>query len=101
MVEEELNRAREELGDAIARGTAQDVDRSVARVESQRQLAERLGQSQVVAEIVSVREAGAQAKLAQVAAPAARSMSAKTQKAIGYGKRNASSYGSSNFAAGF
>jgi Ca-activated chloride channel family protein len=101
MVEEELNRAREEIGDAIARGTAQDVDRSVARVESQRQLAERLGQKQVLAELVHVQQASVEAKVAQRAAPAVRSASAKTQKAIGYGKRNASSYGSSDYAAGF
>ena len=101
MVEEELNRAREELGDAIARGTAQDVDRSVERVESQRVLAERLGQSQVVQEIVSLREDGSKAKLAQQADPMARAVSAKTQKAIGYGKRNVSSYGSVDFTAGF
>ena len=39
MLEEELNRASEELGDAIARGTAADVDSSVQRIELARPLA--------------------------------------------------------------
>jgi hypothetical protein len=101
MVEEELSRAREELGDAIARGTAADVDQSVARVQAQQQLAEKLGQTGVAQEISALQESGVRAKLAQQAAPAARNVAAKSSKALGYGKRNASSYAGSDWSRGF
>jgi Ca-activated chloride channel family protein len=101
MLEEELSRAREELGDAIASGTAVDVDRSVQRVERERRLAERLGQSQVVQEIIDFRSKGSDAKLAQQAAPTVRSGAAKREKALGFGKRNASSYAGTDWSKGF
>jgi Ca-activated chloride channel family protein len=101
MLEEELSRAREELGDAIARGTARDVDSSVARVEEQRFLAEKLGQKAVAQEISELRAHGDRAKLAQQAAPAERNVAAKRAKASGYGKRNASSYGGTDWSKGF
>ncbi len=101
MLEEELTRAREELGDAIARGTAQDVDRSLEGVERERRLAERLGQGQVLQEISDFRSRGSEAKLAQQADPLARNAAAKREKATGYGKRNASAYGGSDWSKGF
>jgi Ca-activated chloride channel family protein len=101
MLEEELNRASEELGDAIARGTAADVDSSVQRIELSRPLAAKLGQQLVVAEIEKLRTHGAAAKQAQQAAPAERNLAAKRQKATGYGKRNAGAYGATDFAVGF
>jgi Ca-activated chloride channel family protein len=101
MLEEELTRAREELGDAIARGTATDVDTSVARVEAQRALAEKLGQTAVAQEMTELKSHGARAKMAQQAAPEARNAAAKREKAMGYGKRNSSSYGGTDFAFGF
>lgn len=101
MLEEELNRASEELGDAIARGTAADVDSSVQRLELARPLAAKLGQQQVMAEIEKLRTHGAAAKQAQLAAPTERNLAAKRQKATGYGKRNAGAYGATDFALGF
>jgi Ca-activated chloride channel family protein len=101
MLEEELTRAREELGDAIASGTAADVDRTALRVERERRLAERLGQSQVVQEITDFRSKGSDAKLAQQAAPAVRNGAAKREKAMGFGKRNASSYAGTDWSKGF
>jgi Ca-activated chloride channel homolog len=101
MLEEELTRAREELGDAIARGTAKDVDSSVVRVEQQRALAARLGQLAVVKELNVLQSEGDGAKRAQQAAPAERNAAAKRSKAIGYGKRNTSSYAGSDWASGF
>ena len=101
MLEEELNRASEELGDAIARGTAADVDSSVQRLELARPLAAKLGQQSVVAEIEKLRTHGAAAKQAQLAAPMERNVAAKRQKATGYGKRNAGAYGATDFSIGF
>jgi len=101
MLEEELSRAREELGDAIANGTAEDVDRTALRMERERPLAERLGQGQVVQEITDFRSKGSDAKLAQQAEPAARGAAAKREKAIGFGKRNASSYAGTDWSKGF
>jgi len=101
MLEEELNRASEELGDAIAGGTAADVDSSVQRLELARPLAAKLGQAQVIAEIEKLRTHGTAAKQAQQAAPAERNLAAKRQKATGYGKRNAGAYGATDFSVGF
>lgn len=101
MLEEELNRASEELGDAIARGTAVDVDSSVQRLELARPLAVKLGQQGVLSEIEKLRTHGAAAKRAQLAPPMERNVAAKRQKATGYGKRNAGAYGATDFSIGF
>jgi Ca-activated chloride channel family protein len=100
MIEEELTRAREELGDAIARGTAADVDRSVNRVEQERALAEYLKKPKVLGMLSELSTEGANAKRAQLASPAERNIAAKREKAIGYGQRNASSYAGADWSRG-
>ena len=101
VLEEEITRAREELGDAIARGTARDIDGSVGRVERQRALAEKLAQSDVVEELSKLEREGEQAKVAQQAEPALKTQAAKRAKATGYGQRNASKYGWMSFGEGY
>lgn len=89
MLEEEINRTREELGDAIASGTAADVDKSVARVETERALASSLGSKKVLTGLSELGERAAQAKASQQAAPELRNLAAKREKAIGFSRRNA------------
>jgi len=92
MLEEELSRSKEAMGAAIRDGNAHDVDNVVAAAESQRALAESLGNQRVVSELAALSHASAPAKAAQAAGGSVRSTAAKDQIADGYSVRSAAAY---------
>jgi Ca-activated chloride channel family protein len=92
VVEEELSRAQERLGDAIASGSNADVEREVTSANQHRKLAQSLGSKKVEQAIVQLESSAASAKLAQQYAPAARNSAAKSQKSTGYMMRNSAKY---------
>lgn len=92
MLEEELTRAQEQLGDVIASGTEQDVDRTMERVRANRKLAADLGSSAVLKGLDETETQASSAKAAQRASADQRKVAAKRQKASGFGSRNSGSY---------
>jgi Ca-activated chloride channel homolog len=101
VVEEELARSEERLGDAIASGSAADVDVEVARAKEHQRLAESLGSQKVVSAIQRFDSSAATARVSQRAEPSARNLAAKRQKADGYIKRNSAKYMLSDPTAGY
>ena len=101
IVNEELNRAQENLGDAISRGTPADVDRELAEARRHSSLARSLGSQKVLDGISKLEDSGRLAKQAQAAPAPARSAEAKRQKATGYIQRNRDSYVNSDAMLGF
>ncbi|MBN1606684.1 MAG: VWA domain-containing protein [Polyangiaceae bacterium] len=101
IVNEELNRAQENLGDAISRGTPADVDRELADARRHSALARSLGSQKVLDSLSKLENSGRLAKKAQAAPAPARSMEAKRQKADGYIQRNHGSYVNADAKAGY
>jgi Ca-activated chloride channel family protein len=101
MLDEALSRSQEEMGDAISKGTAADVDRAMAKARRHARLAKDLGRKAVVAQIDTLEREAKAAKQAQAAPAPVRRAAAKRQKTNGYIRRNSSSYVNSNPAAGY
>lgn len=101
VVEEELARSEERLGDAIASGNPEDVDREVARAQEHQKLAESLDSKKVVSAIRRFDSSASSARVSQLAAAPIRNLAAKRQKTNGYVKRNGSKYVKSDPMAGY
>jgi Ca-activated chloride channel family protein len=101
VVEEELSRAEERLGDAIAAGTAADVDREVDKAIEHLSLAKSLGNKKVEQAVRQLEVQARSAKKAQTAAPEVKNHAAKSQKSTGYMNRNKSKYVSADPFTGF
>lgn len=101
VVEEELARSEERLGDAIASGNEADVDREVVRAKEHQKLAESIGSQKVVSAIQRFDSSAASAKVSQRAPAPARNVAAKRQKTDGYVKRNSSKYVNSDPLMGY
>ena len=101
MLDEALSRNQEQIGDAIASGTAKDIDRAAADANSHRMLARDLGKSSVVAQIDALEQKAEVAKRAQTGPMPARQAEAKRQKADGYMRRNSGSYVNADPRAGY
>jgi hypothetical protein len=92
MLDEELGKGSEALGDAIRSGDPRAVDDAVANANRELKLAQELGNQNVVVRMQAMAAAGPAAKAAQVAPMAVRSSAAKKATAEGFGVRNQRSY---------
>jgi Ca-activated chloride channel family protein len=92
VLEEEINRGKEALGEAIRSGTPADVDRAVASATSDQALAEKLGNQKVLKELEQMNASSVQAKAAQRAPALERANAAKDSLADGFSGRNSSLY---------
>jgi Ca-activated chloride channel family protein len=101
MLNESLGRSQERFGDAIASGTAADIDREYAAANRQRKLASELGVESVVKRLDQLERSARIAKKAQRSSAPVRRAEAKRQKASGYIERNKDSYLNADPRAGF
>jgi len=92
MLDEELGKGQEALGDAIRSGKPSDVDNAVANASRELKLAQNLGNQRVLTRVQALVASAPAAKAAQLAAPPARSVAAKKATADGFGARNKSAY---------
>jgi Ca-activated chloride channel family protein len=92
MLDEELGKGNEALGDAIRSGNPRDVDNAVASANRELKLAQDLGNQNVVSRMQAMAAAAPVAKAAQVSAPSVRSTAAKKATADGFGSRNKQAY---------
>jgi Ca-activated chloride channel family protein len=92
MLDEELGKGNEALGDAIRSGDPRDVDNAVANANRELKLAQDLGNQRVVDRMQALAASAPAAKAAQVAPSAARSSAAKKATADGFGARNRSAF---------
>lgn len=101
VLNEALGRSQEEMGDAIARGTAADVDRALSEAVQNRRLASELGSKPVLQRIAELEMSAKQAKAAQSAPAPVRNAEAKRQKATGHINRNQGAYVNADAMTGF
>lgn len=92
MLDEELGKGQEALGDAIRSGNPLDVDNAVASANRELKLAQDLGNQRVARSMQAMAASAPAAKAAQAAAPSARSIAAKKATADGFGARNQGAY---------
>jgi len=100
-LDEELGRSQEELGVAISRGTAEDIDRAVASAEQQRKLATELQNTRVLSQLDAFRAQAAPAKAAQATGGEARAQAAKRSVASSFGYRSKDSYKNADYALSY
>jgi len=101
MLNESIGRSQERFGDAIASGTAADIDKEYTAANRHRRLATELGVQSVVRRLDQLEKSAQIAKQAQRAPAPVRRAEAKRQKASGYIERNRDSYLNADPRTGF
>jgi hypothetical protein len=91
-IEAEVSAAQEQLAVAIGSGNSGDVDTALSAVPEQRRLAQELRSQKVLDELDDLERRGTEARRAQTAAPADRSVAAKRQSAEGFSRSRPSAY---------
>lgn len=101
ILEDALNHTEQQIGTAIVKGTAQDVDNLVQQANQHRRLAKELNSQSVQKRLDYVEAEAKTAKKAQTSSAPARARAAKRSVTRGYAKRNKSSYRHSDPMKGF